>query len=166
MLLSFFMTLFDAFFLWGKTFCVALSQPTANAKRITSLDYLLFMTKYTPLFMNAIGLISSDIKWVSQREEWLFYSLSQLVKDVKLAFTVWAEMLTWCSIALVCQLIHMHPIVSTAISVCFWGRGWGGSNAMGREMSTGPSALCVFYVFYLAFDFKYLLLLVLIPGLC
>ena len=42
-------------------------------------------------------------------------------------------------------------------------------NKPGREMSTGPLGVCVldfFDVLYLAFAFKYLLLLVGIPGLC
>lgn len=39
----------------------------------------------------------------------------------------------------------MHPAVSTTISVCFRGRGWGErKNEIGREMSTGPfSAVCI-----------------------
>lgn len=99
---------------------------TADAKRLKRLlacDVYSTM-KYTQLFMNAIGLILSDIKWASQREEWLFYSLSLLVKDVKLTFTVWAETLAWCSVALDWHLILMHPVVRAAISVCFKGRGW------------------------------------------
>lgn len=102
---------------------------TADAKRLKrplACDVYSTM-KYTLLFMNAIGLISSDIKWASQREEWLFHSLSLLVKDVKLTFTVWAETLAWCSVALDWHLILMHPVVRAAISVCFKGRGWGES---------------------------------------
>lgn len=109
--------------------CVCLRQFlcsfTADAKRLKSpLACDVYSTmKYTQLFMNAIGLISPDIKWASQREEWLFYSLSPLVKDVKLTFTVWAETLAWCFIALVGRLILMHPVAPTAVSVCFKGSG-------------------------------------------
>lgn len=130
MLLSFYMILFVTFVCKvkkKKNLCVALPRRTANDKRAKSLEHgsVYSTMKYTQLFMNAIGLISSDIKWASQREEWLFYSLSQLVKDVKLTFTVWAQPLTWCFIALVWQLIHMHPVVCTTIFVCFRGGGWG-----------------------------------------
>lgn len=105
--------------------------------------------------MNAIGLISSDIKWASRREEWLFYSLSQLVKDVKLTFTVWAWTLTWCFIALVWHLIRMRPVVSTTISVCFRGRGRGGGAKM-RWLEKCLQALqyCVYYTsFYLSSEY-------------
>lgn len=50
-----------------------------------------------------------------------------------------------------CLASHSHaPVVCTTISVCFRGRGWGKEkNELGREMSTGPSVLCVckFFVF-------------------
>lgn len=150
MLLSFYMILFVASFCWVKL-CVALPQQAANAKRMKSLDYsdVYCTMKYTQFLMNAIGLISSDIKWASQREEWLFYSLSQLVKDVKLTFTVWASTLTWCFIALVWQLIHMRPVVCTTISVCFRGGGWG--RVKMRWVVKCPQALqyCVYYTFFI-----------------
>lgn len=58
-------------------------------------------------FMKAIGLILSYNILPSQRGEWLFYSLSQLVKDDKLTFTVWVQTSAWCLVAFVRQLIHM-----------------------------------------------------------
>lgn len=123
--------------------------------------------------MNAIGLISSDIKWASQREEWLFYSLSQLVKDVKLTFTVWASTLTWCFIDLVWQLIRMHPVVRYhRFLFVLEAEAVGGAKMRWvGEMSTGPSVLCVlwfslFFLFILRLPLSAFSSLVVIPGLC
>lgn len=112
--------------------CCFILQSKTKTKRKKSLDYsYVYRTiKYAQLFIKGKGLISSDIKWTSKREEGLFYSPSQLVRDVKLTFLLQAS-------------TPGSSFTFTALSVLLFlfvlgAEGGGSINEMGKEMSTGP----------------------------
>lgn len=104
--------------------------------------------KSTQLFMKAIGLILPYNILASQREEWLFYFLSQLVKDVKLTFTVWVQTLAWCFMAFVRQLIHIKAAAWMMVSDYFQSRR--------REHFNWEMSVCRPYILL---NFAYLLLI-------